>query len=274
MIFHQTLRRFGSKAIFKNALQTKRNFAAFRPNRNMDDSALYQTNVEDKISALVQKTSNKQKNIESEYVLNCFMQDEPGILARCTGIMAGRGYNIDSLVVSKTEVLGLSRMTLTLKGERKQIIQAQKQLEDLNQVWAVVNLTESRVIEREILLIKVSLIGPSFDIETRDKQSVAMKHKLTIESNRRLGYLKELSSMCKANIVDVGAEAAIVQLCAKSELVDVFIKLVEPFGIFELARSGRMVMSASAKISFFEDEENEQVASEEIPEDLSNLPPS
>ncbi|OLY79382.1 Acetolactate synthase small subunit, mitochondrial [Smittium mucronatum] len=218
------------------------------------------------------------------------MQDEPGILARCTGIMAGRGYNIDSLVVSKTEVEGLSRMTLTLKGERKQMIQAQKQLEDL--VWAVVDLTDSKVVEREILLAKVSLLGPEIVVKSGSfhtprsplkarKEQVVMEttsdelyYELTIEANKKLAYLKELVSLCDAKIVNVGAEAAIVEICAKSERVDQFIKLLEPFGIFESARSGRMVMSSIAKMSFFEDGSKDDEFFEEEDQDMSNLPPS
>ncbi|OMJ14772.1 putative acetolactate synthase small subunit, partial [Smittium culicis] len=72
--------------------------------RNIDDSALYQLNAEDTVTSLMRTTMSQQKPRVGEYVFNCFMQDEPGILARCTGIMAARGYNIDSLVVSKTEV--------------------------------------------------------------------------------------------------------------------------------------------------------------------------
>ncbi|PVU93797.1 hypothetical protein BB561_003030 [Smittium simulii] len=274
---------------------------------------IYQSNtsVKEHIDSLVQSTKYKQQKQVREYVFNCFMQDEPGILARCTGIMAGRGYNIDSLVVSKTEVLGLSRMTITLKGERKQVIQAQKQLEDLTQVWAVVDLTESKVVEREVLLVKVSLIGPNFVAgasefhtprspvgskqkntessakttaeensstlsEEQQKQIESHKVKLTIEANKRLAYLKEVSTLCSAKIVDIGAEAAIVELCAKSDLIDVFIKLIERFGILESARSGRMVMSSNAKLSFFESEENDAEGAEDslAPEDLSHLPPS
>ncbi|OMJ12333.1 putative acetolactate synthase small subunit [Smittium culicis] len=242
-------------------------------------------------------TRSQQKPRVGEYVFNCFMQDEPGILSRCTGIMAARGYNIDSLVVSKTEVEGLSRMTLTLKGEKKTIIQAQKQLEDLTQVWAVVDLTDSKVVEREILLAKVSLVGPEFIVKgssfqtprspVKAQQEAASSsaetsatnqedlYELTIEANKKLAYLKELVALCHAKIVNVGAEAAIVEMCAKSERIDLFIKMLEPFGIFESARSGRMVMSSIAKLSFFErDEPSTKEESENDIQDLSNLPPS
>ncbi|PVV02003.1 hypothetical protein BB560_003560, partial [Smittium megazygosporum] len=237
---------------------------------------IYMSNVHDHVSLLLEETRKARKNVQREYVLNCFMQNEPGVLARCTEILSSKGYNIDSLVVSKTEVAGLSRMTLTLKGQREMMIQAQKQLEDLDQVWAVVDLTESKVVEREVLLVKASLIGPEFNLSNNEfhtptsptsisspkqkdtntsvnKPSEAALYNYALESNKRLSYLKDLASFCNAKIVNVGAEAAIVELCAKSEMIDLFLKLVQPFGILESARSGRMVMSSNAKLSFFDD---------------------
>lgn len=65
------------------------------------------------------------------HILNCLVQNEPGVLSRVSGILAGRGFNIDSLVVAKTEVADLSRMTIVLKGESGTVEQARRQLEDL-----------------------------------------------------------------------------------------------------------------------------------------------
>ncbi|KAJ2195346.1 acetolactate synthase, regulatory subunit, partial [Coemansia sp. RSA 530] len=99
----------------------------------------------DAVSNIIYKTPTAQKTSSHIHVLNCFMQDEPGILTRATGIMAARGYNIDSVVVSRTEIPGLSRMTITVNGEQAVVQQARKQLEDLPQVWAVVDLSDSKV---------------------------------------------------------------------------------------------------------------------------------
>ncbi|KAJ2884069.1 acetolactate synthase, regulatory subunit, partial [Coemansia aciculifera] len=71
------------------------------------------TSTADAVSKIIYKTPTAQKTSHHIHVLNCFMQDEPGILTRATGIMAARGYNIDSVVVSRTEIPGLSRMTIT-----------------------------------------------------------------------------------------------------------------------------------------------------------------
>ena len=96
------------------------------------------------------------------HILNMFVQDEPGVLARVSGALAARGVNIDSLVVCKTDVPELSRMCITLRGQGGTIEQVRRQLEDLVPVWAVVDYSNTEVVERETLLVKVSTLGPLF----------------------------------------------------------------------------------------------------------------
>ncbi|VDC03620.1 unnamed protein product [Peniophora sp. CBMAI 1063] len=97
-----------------------------------------------------------------KHVLNCLVQNEPGVLSRVSGILAGRGFNIDSLVVCRTEIRDLSRMCIVLSGQDGVVEQARRQLEDLVPVWAVLDYTETRTIERELLLAKVSILGPEY----------------------------------------------------------------------------------------------------------------
>ncbi|KAF9814583.1 hypothetical protein IEO21_05041 [Rhodonia placenta] len=96
------------------------------------------------------------------HVLNCLVQNEPGVLSRVAGILAGRGFNIDSLVVCRTEIRDLSRMCIVLRGQDGVIEQARRQLEDLVPVWAVLDYTDTHCIERELLLVKVSILGPEY----------------------------------------------------------------------------------------------------------------
>jgi acetolactate synthase-1/3 small subunit len=79
-----------------------------------------------------------------------------------SGILAARGFNIDSLVVCNTEVPDLSRMTIVLSGQDEVVEQARKQLEDLVPVWAVLDYTTAALIQRELLLAKVSILGPEY----------------------------------------------------------------------------------------------------------------
>ncbi|TCD65614.1 hypothetical protein EIP91_002461 [Steccherinum ochraceum] len=97
-----------------------------------------------------------------KHVLNCLVQNEPGVLSRVSGILAGRGFNIDSLVVCRTEIRDLSRMSIVLRGQDGVVEQARRQLEDLVPVWAVLDYTNTHCIERELLLAKVSILGPEY----------------------------------------------------------------------------------------------------------------
>ncbi|EMD33613.1 hypothetical protein CERSUDRAFT_141850 [Gelatoporia subvermispora B] len=97
-----------------------------------------------------------------KHVLNCLVQNEPGVLSRVSGILAGRGFNIDSLVVCRTEIRDLSRMCIVLRGQDGVVEQARRQLEDLVPVWAVLDYTYTHCIERELLLAKVSILGPEY----------------------------------------------------------------------------------------------------------------
>ncbi|KAJ2783934.1 acetolactate synthase, regulatory subunit [Coemansia javaensis] len=252
----------------------------------------------DAVSDIIYKTPTARKTGHHVHVLNCFMQDEPGILTRATGIMAARGYNIDSVVVSRTEIPGLSRMTITVNGEQAVVQQARKQLADLPQVWAVVDLSDAKVIEREILLIKLSTLGPGSiacggadSCTPREPQPAAAGAASAaepaeppraatvaqvVEGTQRLNYIRNLASIFGARVVDVGADCCIVELCAKSERVDAFMKLAAPFGILEAARSGRMAMSRTAKLSLGDEDGagSEAAAADDAPPDLSHLPPS
>jgi len=108
------------------------------------------------------------------------------VLSRVSGILAGRGFNIDSLVVCRTEIRDLSRMCIVISGQDGVVEQARRQLEDLVRyltpslpppppliysiflvsfqvpVWAVLDYTETRTISRELLLVKVSILGPEY----------------------------------------------------------------------------------------------------------------
>lgn len=87
--------------------------------------------AEDAVTNILYNTPAPSKEPESRHILNCLVQNEPGVLSRVSGILAGRGFNIESLVVAKTEVPDLSRMTVIFDGYNVQIEQARRQLEDL-----------------------------------------------------------------------------------------------------------------------------------------------
>lgn len=114
------------------------------------------------VSNILYETPGPSAAPPKRHILNCLVQNEPGVLSRVSGILAARGFNIDSLVVCNTEVEDLSRMTIVLSGQDGVVEQARRQLEDLVPVWAVLDYTSSPLVQRELLLAKVNILGPEY----------------------------------------------------------------------------------------------------------------
>ncbi|KAH6621275.1 hypothetical protein B0J18DRAFT_432045 [Chaetomium sp. MPI-SDFR-AT-0129] len=114
------------------------------------------------VSNILYETPTPSTAPPKRHVLNCLVQNEPGVLSRVSGILAARGFNIDSLVVCSTEVEDLSRMTIVLTGQDGVVEQARRQLEDLVPVWAVLDYTASPLVQRELVLAKINILGPEY----------------------------------------------------------------------------------------------------------------
>jgi acetolactate synthase regulatory subunit len=97
--------------------------------------------VQEAVDNILYNTPSNAPAPRHRHVLNCLVSNEPGVLSRVSGILAGRGFNIDSLVVAKTEVKDLSRMTVVINGSDAVVEQAVKQLEDIVPMWAVLDYT-------------------------------------------------------------------------------------------------------------------------------------
>ncbi|KAG0261734.1 hypothetical protein DFQ27_002789 [Actinomortierella ambigua] len=232
--------------------------------------------AEEAVSNILYNTPPSGRNkAKQHHIFNCLVQNEPGVLSRVSGILAGRGFNIDSLVVAKTEVADLSRMTIVLRGESATIEQARRQLEDLVPVWAVLDYTGFHVIKRELLLIKVSILGPEHvraQMNSRSPEWQQQRHEDDDEAEEmspsnalrqthsHLKSLTELTKLFQGKVVDVSGESVAIELSAKPERVDAFIKLVKPFGILEAARSGMMAMPRSPIYDRHDDEDEEPEA--------------
>jgi len=199
------------------------------------------------------------------HTITALLSNEAGVLSRVSGTLAARGYNIASLVVAQTEVPQISRATLVIKASfARSILQARRDLEDLVQVWAVVEyLPTDSVLEREMLLIKLQLNpGSTASPVHGGSGSTSMS-----TSNVRQS-IAELTSMFGGKVLDITNETMTIELCAKVSRVDSFIKLVAPFGISESVRSGPMAMKRGV-FSGFEEEELEvskvDVSVEDLP---------
>ncbi|KAJ7874695.1 small subunit of acetolactate synthase-domain-containing protein [Mycena olivaceomarginata] len=211
-----------------------------------------------------------------------------------------KGFNIDSLVVCKTEIRDLSRMCIVLSGQDGVVEQARRQLEDLVPVWVVLDYTNTRTISRELLLVKVSILGPEYieeqlqggpSLEPRtypvpsklereaacgDPTNAAPIPTLTPSEALRLKHqhlhsINVLASQFGAKIVDVSEHSVIVELTAKTARVEAFLNLIKPFGILEAARTGLMAMPRTPIAPSPDDDVPD--ATESVAVDAQLLPP-
>lgn len=157
------------------------------------------------------------------HVLSALVQNEPGVLSHIAGMLASRGYNIDSLAVGETEDPHFSRMTFVVMGDDSILNQVRKQLEKIVTVVHVEDVSAKDHVERDLMLIKVSA-----------------------EHDKR-GELLELVRIFRAQAVDVSPEAIMIEISGKEGKIQAFIDVLRPFGIIELARTGRIALSRGAR---------------------------
>ncbi|KAJ3409218.1 hypothetical protein HDV05_004550 [Chytridiales sp. JEL 0842] len=254
----------------------------------LDPSTTVPPSAEEAVNNILYNTPPMAPTPKTRHILNCLVSNEPGVLSRVSGILAGRGFNIDSLVVSKTEVPDLSRMTVVLKGQATTIEQARRQLEDLVPVWAVLDYTHTRIVERELLLVKVSAVpadhlkGDDYEggmIEVEGYEEVYEENEPMhgsvsplVAAGLHRSAITELGKLFNAKVVDVSYDAMVLELCARPDKVDAFLKLLKPYGLIEATRSGSMVMPRNPLDGLY-DEETEEVESDGGKVDMTQLPP-
>ena len=161
-------------------------------------------------------------NTVQRHVLSALVQNVPGVLAHISGMLASRGYNIDSLAVGETEDAQLSRMTFVVVGDNSVLEQVGKQLEKIVTVVQVVDVSSQDYVERDLLLMKVK--APAGN--TRSE-------------------IRELVDIFRGKIVDVGPEEIMVEISGRENKVQAFIERMRPYGITELVRTGRIAMVRS-----------------------------
>ena len=157
------------------------------------------------------------------HLFSCVVQNRPGVLAHVSALFAGRGFNIDSLTVGTTDDPNFSRMTIATHGDDQILEQIRKQLSKVIDVIRVYDLGEVDHVERDLVLVKVNA-APS-----------------------RRKEILELVELFRGKAVDVGPRELVLELSGGEEKVEAFIELLRPFGIKELARTGRIAMSRGAK---------------------------
>jgi len=142
------------------------------------------------------------------------MENESGAMSRVVGLFSARGYNIDSLSVSATEDKTLSRMTIVTHGDDVVIEQITKQLNKLIEVVKVVDLNESRFVERELMLVKVRAVG-------KDRDEIL-----------------RLTDIYRGQVVDVTDKSYTVEVTGTTDKLDSFLETVSKPLILETVRTG------------------------------------
>ena len=160
------------------------------------------------------------------HVLSAVVQNVPGVLAHVSGMLASRCYNIDSLAVGETDQPDMARMTFVIMGDDEVFEQIRKQLEKIVTVVKVEDISSSSYVERDLMLLRVK----------------------SVDGTKR-SEIRELTDIFRGRIVDVAAADVTIEISGQEQKIEAFIDSMRPFGIIELARTGRIAMVRGASRS-------------------------
>jgi len=154
----------------------------------------------------------------TRHTISVLVENKFGAFNRIAGMFAAKGYNIDSLSVGPTEEEAISRMTIVTRGDDQIIEQITKQLNKLIDTIKVVDLTFENFVERELVLVKVQ--------STQSSRSEIM----------------QIAEIFRAKVIDISPKSLTLEATGSQQKVDAIIKMLKPFGIKELARTGRVAL--------------------------------
>ncbi len=152
------------------------------------------------------------------HTISVIVENKFGVLARVAGMFSGRGFNIDSLNVAPMHDASTSRITVVLKGDDAALDMVIKQLRKLVNVVDVLDFKEGQAVARELVLVKVRA------------------------DNRTRPELLQIKDIFRAKIVHLSLDALIIEATGDDEKVSALLGLLEPFGIIEIARTGRLAL--------------------------------
>ena len=155
----------------------------------------------------------------AKHTISVVVENKFGVLARIATIIAGRGFNIDSLAVGETEDPTTSRMTVVVQGDDRTLDQVKKQLNRLIDVITVQDLTKGEFIDREIMLVRVAVTA-----KTRPE-------------------VMAIAESLKAKVDDVGVKSVVLQIVGAAAKIHTALELLKPFGIKEIVRTGRIALA-------------------------------
>ncbi|MCF7975954.1 MAG: acetolactate synthase small subunit [Phycisphaerae bacterium] len=153
-----------------------------------------------------------------KHIINALVENKPGVLAHVAGMFAARSFNIDSLVVGRTEDPKLSRMTIVVIGDDRVVEQVRKQLAKIVPVVKVQDYAGQPVVARDLMLISVA--APP---EKRPE-------------------IFSLIEMFRGRVVDIGQKSIMIEVSGPESKIEGFIDVCRPYGIKSLARTGTIAM--------------------------------
>jgi len=154
-----------------------------------------------------------------KHILSILVENKPGVLTRIAGLFARRGFNIDTLAVGPTDDETISRITLTLDGAKHPIDQVTKQLHKLVNVLKIRDLEPEETLARELALFKISADGAG------------------------RAEVMQICEIFRAKVVDVSKRSLVVEVTGTYSKIEAFERLVRPFGLIEMARTGEIAIS-------------------------------
>jgi acetolactate synthase-1/3 small subunit len=157
------------------------------------------------------------------HTLSVLVANESGVLARIAGLFSRRGFNIDSLSVGTTQNDDISRITLVVAGDDRQLEQVTKQLNKLVVVHKISDLTEDETVERSLALIKVTA-----NSQTRSE-------------------IMQIVDCFRGKIVDVSTGSLTVEITGTEDKIEAMEEMLKSFGIKELVRTGKIAMGRGKK---------------------------
>jgi len=153
------------------------------------------------------------------HTIVALVEDHPGVLNRVASLFRRRGFNIESITVGKTETDGISRMTIVIDGATTQVEQVEKQLYKLIDVVKVSDITHDGIIARELALVKVRC------------------------NNLNRHEIVQLIQIFRADIIDVTDTTVVVQAVGDEEKLEGLLRVLRPYGIREVVRTGRVALT-------------------------------
>lgn len=150
-----------------------------------------------------------------KHIINCLVENQPGVLARIVGLISGRGYNIDTLNVGPTADPTVSKMTIVVPGDAHIIAQVTQQLSKQIDVIEVVDMTNRRHLDRELILVRVA-----------------------VKNHQSRAEIVDLSSLFMARVVAVQEDSVTIQMVGNQETVADFLRLMKPYEIVDISRTG------------------------------------